>query len=341
MINPSEEATALLGSFLEGLQAGPAEVFVIAGNHDPVEKLSFLSGVVDKAGLHIVTAFHGVLEKRAVGDADIYMLPYIRTVDVRPFFPEEEIASVGDAVRLSAIADHDIEALGRQLAQVGILVSSLDKEHRSCDVRLENISRALERFMADEAEAEVLRHRWASLKELADVANGNLSGEDRLSLETYVQTRYLDRILRRANGKLLAMTNGQYEMERSGEGRGRRRKMGLDIDVMDHFTGKSRAASTLSGGEGFKASLALALGLSEEIQAQAGAIRIETMFVDEGFGTLDDESLASALSTLSGLASSGRLVGVISHVAELKGRIDRQILVEKGRADGSTVRLKC
>lgn len=181
----------------------------------------------------------------------------------------------------------------------------------------------------------------ASLKELADVANGNLSGEDRLSLETYVQTRYLDRILRRANGKLLAMTNGQYEMERSGEGRGRRRKMGLDIDVMDHFTGKSRAASTLSGGEGFKASLALALGLSEEIQAQAGAVRIETMFVDEGFGTLDDESLASALSTLSGLASSGRLVGVISHVAELNGRIDRQILVEKGRADGSTVRLKC
>ncbi len=177
--------------------------------------------------------------------------------------------------------------------------------------------------------------------ELADVANGNLSGEDRLSLETYVQTRYLDRILRRANGKLLAMTNGQYEMERSGEGRGRRRKMGLDIDVMDHFTGKRRAASTLSGGEGFKASLALALGLSEEIQAQAGAVRIETMFVDEGFGTLDDESLASALSTLSGLASSGRLVGVISHVAELKGRIDRQILVEKGRADGSTVRVKC
>ena len=100
-INPSEEATALLGSFLEELQAGPAEVFVIAGNHDPVEKLSFLSGVVDKAGLHIVTAFHGVLEKRAVGDADIYMLPYIRTVDVRPFFPEEEIASVGDAVRLA------------------------------------------------------------------------------------------------------------------------------------------------------------------------------------------------------------------------------------------------
>lgn len=100
-INPSEEATAMLGSFLEELQAGPAEVFVIAGNHDPAEKLSFLSGVVDKAGLHIVTSFHGVLEKRAVGSADIYMLPYIRTVDVRPFFPEVEVTSVGDAVRLA------------------------------------------------------------------------------------------------------------------------------------------------------------------------------------------------------------------------------------------------
>ena len=85
----------------------------------------------------------------------------------------------------------------------------------------------------------------------------------------------------------------------------------------------------------------LTMGLSDEVQANAGGIRLDTMFVDEGFGTLDDESLASALSTLSGLASSGRLVGVISHVAELKGRIDRQILVEKGRADGSTVRLKC
>lgn len=137
------------------------------------------------------------------------------------------------------------------------------------------------------------------------------------------------------------MTDGQYEMERSDTGRSRGQKMGLDIDVMDHFTGKKRPATTLSGGETFKASLALALGLSEEIQAEAGAVRIETMFVDEGFGTLDEESLSSAINTLSSLASSGRLVGVISHVQELKERIDKQIIVEKSRSHGSTVSVKC
>ena len=136
------------------------------------------------------------------------------------------------------------------------------------------------------------------------------------------------------------MTDQQYEMERSDKARSKGQKMGLDIDVMDHFTSKTRPAATLSGGETFKASLALALGLSEEIQANAGAVKIETMFVDEGFGTLDDDSLRSAVSMLSSLATGGRLVGVISHVAELKEKVGKQILVEKSRTQGSTLRVK-
>ena len=136
------------------------------------------------------------------------------------------------------------------------------------------------------------------------------------------------------------MSDYQYELERSSKARNKSQKMGLDIDVIDHFTCKERPASTLSGGETFKASLALALGLSEEIQANAGAIKIETMFVDEGFGTLDDDSLRSALQALSSLASKGRLVGVISHVPELKEKIEKQIIVDKSRVNGSFVKLK-
>ena len=118
-----------------------------------------------------------------------------------------------------------------------------------------------------------------------------------------------------------------------------RSQSGLDLDVIDHYNGTERSVKTLSGGESFKASLSLALGLSDEIQASAGGVKLDTMFVDEGFGSLDEESLDQAMKALSSLADGNRLVGIISHVADLKNRIDKQIVVTKEKSGGSTAQI--
>ena len=119
--------------------------------------------------------------------------------------------------------------------------------------------------------------------------------------------------------------------------RSQRSQSGLDLGVIDHYNGTRRSVKTLSGGESFKASLALALGLSDEVQSAAGGIRLDTLFLDEGFGSLDDESLEQAIRVLAGLTEGDRLVGIISHVAALKERIDKQVVVKKARSGGSTV----
>ncbi len=139
-------------------------------------------------------------------------------------------------------------------------------------------------------------------------------------LETYVQMRYFDLVIQRANRRLMVMSDGQYELKRRNEAENNRSQSGLELDVIDHYNGSQRSVRTPSGGESFKASLCLALGLSDEIQSSAGGIRLDTMFVDEGFGSLDDESLQQAIKVLSGLSEGNKLVGIISHVGELKER---------------------
>ena len=146
---------------------------------------------------------------------------------------------------------------------------------------------------------------------------------------------YFDRIIARANTRFMIMSDGQYELKRSQTAKNLQSSEGLSLDVIDHYNGSQRSVNTLSGGESFKASLSLALGLSDEIQASAGGIRLDTMFVDEGFGSLDDESLNQAMNALKGLTEGNRLVGIISHVNELKERIDRQIIVRKDKLGGS------
>ena len=174
---------------------------------------------------------------------------------------------------------------------------------------------------------------------MSDTMNGNLKGKDKVMLETYIQMTYFDRILNRANIRLLKMTDGQYELRRKKDARNQRSQSGLELDVKDYYNGTLRSVHTLSGGESFMASLALALGLSDEIQMGAGGIRLDTMFVDEGFGSLDDETLSKAIEVLAGLTEGNRLVGIISHVTELKQRIDKQIVVTKDMANGSGISL--
>jgi len=181
------------------------------------------------------------------------------------------------------------------------------------------------------------------IKNLSDTANGNLNGKAKIELETYIQMSYFDRILRRANVRLMTMSSGQYELKRQEQSENRKEKAGLDLNVIDHYNGTERSVKTLSGGETFQASLSLALGLSDEIQASAGGIRLDSMFVDEGFGSLDEEALSQAVKALSGLADGHRMVGIISHVAELKERIENKIIVTKqcsGKGVGSSIRIQ-
>ena len=159
---------------------------------------------------------------------------------------------------------------------------------------------------------------------------------EKIMLETYVQSACFDRVLRRSNLRLMVMSGGQYELKRRRNADNQRSQSGLELAVIDHYNGTQRSIHTLSGGESFQASLSLALGLSDEIQSMAGGIRMEAMFVDEGFGSLDSEALNKAYLTLAGLTEGSRLVGIISHVEALKEKIDRQIVVKKDRTGGSS-----
>ena len=183
--------------------------------------------------------------------------------------------------------------------------------------------------------------KYVWLKSLSETANGDISGKEKITLETFVQMTYFDSIIRKANIRLLTMSDGQYELVRRSDAETLKKNEGLALDVIDHFNGSSRSASTLSGGESFMASLCLALGLSDEIQSSNGGIKLDTMFVDEGFGSLDGEALDRALSALTSLSQGNRLVGIISHVDALRDRIDNKIVITKDRTIGSNAQIIC
>ena len=199
----------------------------------------------------------------------------------------------------------------------------------------------LENLRPQISQMEETEKRLQCVQALSDTANGRLSGKEKIMLETYIQMTFFDRIIRRANVRLMVMSGGQYELKRCVNAENNRSQAGLELDVIDHYNGSERSVKTLSGGESFKASLALALGLSDEIQSSAGGIRLDTMFVDEGFGSLDEESLEQAVNALVGLTQGNRLVGIISHVSELKNRIDKQIVVTKEKSGGSKAEILC
>lgn len=197
---------------------------------------------------------------------------------------------------------------------------------------IEGIQRQMDKIEGVESKLKMLRS-------LSNTASGSITGKSKITLETYVQMAYLDRILARANTRLMIMSSGQYELVRKEDVRDSRIQVGLELDVIDHYNGTTRSVRTLSGGEAFKASLAMALGLSDEVQCTSGGIQLDTMFIDEGFGTLDEESLTGAIKILNELGKGNRLIGIISHVSELKERIDRQIVVTKNKNGVSRVKL--
>lgn len=207
---------------------------------------------------------------------------------------------------------------------------------------LHNNRRICEAVCGQQGRMEQTEQEYIWIHSLADTAGGTLSGKSKIELETYVQMAYFDRILRRANLRLMTMSSGQYELKRRENPKNKKDKSGLELNVIDHYNGSERSVKTLSGGETFQASLSLALGLSDEIQSMAGGIQLDAMFVDEGFGSLDEDALNQAVKALGNLAEGKKLVGIISHVSELKDRIDRKIIVTKNRSQegvGSNIRV--
>ena len=249
-------------------------------------------------------------------------------------------------------------ALEKQKQLAAMLAESCAKKERKDVSALERktllTEHAAKKQMADETrkQAAVLanflqnaRKEWQErmhaaaaylpIRELSRTANGELPGKEKIAFEQFVQGVYFRRILQAANLRLQDMTEGRYLLLHAEKAMNKRSQAGLELEVLDHYTGKSRSVRSLSGGEAFKASLSLALGLSDVIQAHAGGVRVDAMFIDEGFGSLDEQSREQAVQMLQRLSYGNRLVGIISHVSELKESIDKKIIVKKGSAGSS------
>ena len=235
--------------------------------------------------------------------------------------------------QLAELPQVDLQILYRDKSEIITKKKTLVNQKEHTAQRHASNLRIRSRMEESLPRLELLYKRWGVVRNLSDTVNGSLSGKEKVMLETYVQMTFFDRVLRRANIRLMEMTGGRYTLQRR-KAVGQRSQTGLELDVVDHATGDARSVCSLSGGESFQASLCLALGMSDELQP-VGGIRLETLFVDEGFGSLDEEALRQAIQTLQKLSQGKRLVGIISHVELLRHWVDRQICVLR-KPDGQS-----
>lgn len=253
------------------------------------------------------------------------------------------LAGLNDTIqRLQALLQDsdsiDVTAVKDKHANLSAVRAATLAKKQEVHTRRTTNEQTLRDINSKSATLNELEQRYSWVCTLSNTVNGNLSGKERIALETYVQMTFFDRVLQRANVRFMDMSGGRYEFKRRHVAENNRSQTGLELDVTDHYNGSERSVKSLSGGESFQASLSLALGLSDEVQlAAGGGIRLDTMFVDEGFGSLDEESLRQAIQTLSGLSEGNRLIGIISHVAELKDKIDKQIVVTRTQIGSSQV----
>lgn len=231
--------------------------------------------------------------------------------------------------------DIDIDAVTQKRSEIDTARKEMNGKKSIVEGRIRSNETAKANIMDRADDMAEYEEKYSWVEALANTASGKITGKEKIMLETYIQTTYFDRIISRANLRLMKMSGAQYELKRLSEALNNKGQSGLELGVIDHYNGTERSVKTLSGGESFMASLSLALGLSDEVQSSAGGIQVDTMFVDEGFGSLDSDALDKAVGALAGLSEGKRLVGIISHVAELKERIDKQIVIEKGKSGGS------
>lgn len=265
---------------------------------------------------------------------------------------DREIRNYDEQKRTLAAQSRELEdkLSGRQRTDLAALqnrrAAALDRQAKA-----ENAEKAMVRKLTlhESAEREIRqanaaiqkkRGKWQIIQELYTCCAGIAAGNPRakLTFEAYVQQYYFRFVVAAANKRLTRLTDGMFTLRVMREAANRVSQSGLDLEVLDRSTGQARDVSTLSGGESFLASLALALGLSDAVQSQSGQIRMDAMFIDEGFGSLDENALRSSIDVLLELADGKRLIGIISHVQELEERIDKQIVVTK-TPNGSTVRM--
>ncbi len=242
---------------------------------------------------------------------------------------------------LKEFKEIDLASLNEKSLKLNEYKKDVDKTAKSLYSRIDSNKLLVDNISEKRDILKGYDDKYVWLKALSETANGDISGKEKITLETFVQMTYFDSIIRKANIRLLTMSDGQYELVRRSDAETLKKNEGLALDVIDHFNGSSRSVSTLSGGESFMASLCLALGLSDEIQSSNGGIKLDTMFVDEGFGSLDGEALDRALSALTSLSQGNRLVGIISHVDALCDRIDNKIVITKDRTFGSNAQIIC
>ncbi|WP_311492376.1 AAA family ATPase [uncultured Anaerococcus sp.] len=236
----------------------------------------------------------------------------------------------------------DLGKFEENLREIEREIKILDEEKIKTSTKVDLIKKDGEKIKKIHEFYLTLSKTAQLISNLSDLANGvsaGVKGLEKLDFETFILSVYFDRVLNFANIRFNQMTDGQFSMVRKTEASDGRSKMGLDIEILDSNTGKKRPASTLSGGENFLASLSLALGLSDEIGAENGGIRIDTLFIDEGFGTLSKEFLANAIETIEKLSKENRFVGLISHVDDLKEAIEAKILITYDPSRGSSLEI--
>ncbi len=238
------------------------------------------------------------------------------------------------------VLEIDIEKEKQNIIELESKEADLEKQQKSIFACISSNEESLENIKSKLADISKIEAHYGWVKALSDTANGTLRDKEKIMLETYVQCTYFDRIIARANTRLLTMSSGQYILKRKKEADNVRSQTGLELNVKDFHNSTERSVSSLSGGESFIASLSLALGLSDEIQSMAGGIKLDTMFVDEGFGSLSENTLNEAYKALTTLADGNRLIGIISHVSELKTKIPNQIVVTKKKSQGSDVKIE-
>ena len=219
-----------------------------------------------------------------------------------------------------------------------VLIPSLEKSLRDIHSVIDNNTGVKDRVSLYIKDYHLKSDKLSWISSLSDTANGNLKGKEKISFESYILGEFFDRVVMRANQRYLRLSNGHFEFIRSSEASNKTSKSGLELNIIDHYSGTQRDVHSLSGGEQFEASLSLALGMSDLIQSMQGGIRLDSMFVDEGFGSLDEDALGLAIQTLEQLTDGNVLIGIISHVDKLKA-IPNQIAVEKDPQGRSSARI--